>query len=99
MTPAEAVTEYLRQQNINAAIVVDGSADEIVEGLVAAGWTLEEGAVLVAGKRIRVLVPPACLFPCDPDCESGRVHCRWVHEPSHKPGWHSPADCPMKGLK
>jgi hypothetical protein len=31
----------------------------------------------------------ACIQPCDPDCEVGPVHCYWIHEPNHKPGWHS----------
>ena len=37
-----------------------------------------------------------CLIECDPDCESGRIHCYWIHTPSHKEGWHSQEDCPHK---
>jgi len=36
----------------------------------------------------------SCQLPCDPDCESGPVHCWNVHRPSHKPDWHDPATCP-----
>ncbi|HET9973920.1 MAG TPA: hypothetical protein VFQ68_37205 [Streptosporangiaceae bacterium] len=38
----------------------------------------------------------SCLQPCDPDCEAGPVHCYWIHEPNHKPGWHSQEDCPER---
>lgn len=37
---------------------------------------------------IRSRMRPACYDPCDPDCEAGPVHCEWVHQPNHKPGWH-----------
>ena len=40
--------------------------------------------------------PDDCLLDCDPDCESGPRHCWWIHQPSHKRGWHSPADCPHR---
>jgi hypothetical protein len=39
---------------------------------------------------------PGCFQSCDPDCEAGPAHCHWVHEPNHKPGWHSQADCPIR---
>jgi hypothetical protein len=38
----------------------------------------------------------SCMQPCDPDCEVGPVHCVWVHQPNHKPGWHSPENCPER---
>jgi hypothetical protein len=39
---------------------------------------------------------PACIQPCDADCEVGPAHCYWVHELNHKPGWHSQDDCPIR---
>lgn len=41
-----------------AVIVVDGSADQVIAGMLAAGWTLQEGTDYVAGKRIRFLSLP-----------------------------------------
>jgi hypothetical protein len=38
---------------------------------------------------------PECAVLCDEDCEAGAAHCRWVHEPSFKPGWHGAEDCPL----
>jgi hypothetical protein len=42
------------------------------------------------------LAKPECIQPCDPDCEAGPAHCDWIHEPNHKPGWHSRDDCPVR---
>ena len=95
MSDAEEIVRHLKEHNASGAIVVDGPADDIIAGMVSAGWTLEEGQFLVGGKRIRYIRPPACLFPCDDDCESGPAHCYWIHVPRHKAGWHSPEDCPM----
>lgn len=54
------MAEHLRDCTpARAAIVVDGSADEIIAGLAAAGWTLAERTDYVAGKRIRFVTPPA----------------------------------------
>ena len=52
--------------------------------------TREAGAVIRLPAR-----KPECFQPCDPDCEAGPAHCYWIHEPNHKPGWHSPDDCPV----
>lgn len=41
-----------------AAIVVDGSADDVIAQMTAAGWTLDERVDHVAGKRIRFLKMP-----------------------------------------
>ena len=57
-TPAEQFAQHLRDDGAQAAIVVDGSADDVVAELVAAGWTLEERVDLVAGKRIRFMRMP-----------------------------------------
>lgn len=55
----ELIVEHLREcLDAKAAIVVGGSADEIVADLLAAGWTLEERVDYVAGKRIRTLRLP-----------------------------------------
>jgi hypothetical protein len=37
---------------------------------------------------------PGCVEPCGFGCEIGPAHCAWLHEPSHKPGWHGPDECP-----
>lgn len=59
VTGADAVAEHLSQcTDAQAAIVVDGSADEVIAGLMAAGWTAYERTDYVAGKRIRFLSPP-----------------------------------------
>jgi hypothetical protein len=63
-----------------AAVVVDGSADDIVAGMVAAGWTLGGRVDRVAGKRIRFLTPPPDYDLTaegagpllDPDCRDGK---------------------------
>ena len=56
---AEDLAEHLTEcAKADAAIVVDGSADDIVAELVSAGWTLHDRTELVAGKRIRYLQPP-----------------------------------------
>lgn len=56
---ADAVAEHLAEcTGAKAAIVVDGSADDVVAKLLAAGWTLDERTDLVAGKRIRFLRMP-----------------------------------------
>jgi hypothetical protein len=58
--PAGTVAEHAaRCLGVDAAIVVDGNADEIIERLVAAGWTLDTRVDQLAGKRIRTVVPPA----------------------------------------
>jgi hypothetical protein len=42
---------------------------------------------------------PECAALCDEDCEAGPAHCVWVHEPSHKPGWHGPGECPFARMQ
>lgn len=44
-----------------------------------------------------IFKPGECEARCDDECELGPVHCRWAHEPDHKPGWHSAQDCPVFG--
>jgi hypothetical protein len=39
------------------------------------------------------LAAETCPDPCDDDCEIGPEHCLWHHQPSHKRGWHDPAEC------
>ena len=56
----ETVAEHLANcTDAKAAIVVDGSADDVIAQMTAAGWTLEERVDHVAGKRIRFLKMPA----------------------------------------
>lgn len=57
--PADAVADHVAEcTDARAAIVVDGSADDVVARMIAAGWTLEERVDLVGGKRIRFLQAP-----------------------------------------
>lgn len=59
-SPAAALAEHLAGcVGADAAIVVDGSGNDTIARLVAAGWTLDEGAEHVLGKRIRTIHPPA----------------------------------------
>lgn len=61
-SPADVITDHLtRCTDTQAALVVDGNADQIVVDLIAAGWTLEERVDEVAGKRIRFMRLPAAL--------------------------------------
>jgi hypothetical protein len=61
MSDADALVEHLTDcRNASAAIVVDGNGDDVVAGLLAAGWTYT-GVEQVAGKRVRYLTPPAGL--------------------------------------
>jgi hypothetical protein len=56
----QAVVDHLtRVHPVGASLVVDGSADEQIACLVAAGWTVDTQADFVGGKRIRYLHPPA----------------------------------------
>lgn len=58
--PAEIVAGHLTQcTDAQAAIVVDGNADDIIARLLADGWTWSERpAEYGFGKRIRYLCPP-----------------------------------------
>lgn len=59
VTEADAVVEHMAQcTDARAALVVDGSADQVIADLAAAGWTVYERVDYVAGKRIRFLSPP-----------------------------------------
>jgi len=54
----EALVEHLKEcRQVDAAVVADGDATELVERLIAEGWTYE-GVEYLAGKRVRYLVPP-----------------------------------------
>jgi hypothetical protein len=54
----EALVEHLKHcREVDAAIVADGNADELVASLIEQGWTYE-GTEYVEGKRVRYLVPP-----------------------------------------
>lgn len=59
MSPAEVVAEHIAEcTDAQAAIVVDGNADEIVQRLQEAGWGISERVDIVAGKRIRFMTLP-----------------------------------------
>lgn len=60
---ASALVEHLAQcRGVDAAIVADGNADDLVDQLLTQGWTYE-GVEYVAGKRVRYLVPPTGVLP------------------------------------
>jgi hypothetical protein len=57
--PVNELVEHLRDcLKADAAIVKDGSADDVVAELLAAGWTLDSEVTYMAGKRIRMMHPP-----------------------------------------
>jgi hypothetical protein len=56
--PADEIARYVKDSGAVGALVVDGNADDMIAGLVAAGWTLQEGAAMVGGKRVRFICPP-----------------------------------------
>lgn len=81
----EALVEHLKEcRQVDAAIVQDGNADELVARLIGEGWTYE-GVEYVAGKRVRYLVPPAgvLLHGTRPDDEDGLER-----RPEDPEGWH-----------
>jgi hypothetical protein len=47
------------KERVDAAIVQqEGSADDLIERLVAEGWTLDPGEEHIGGKRVRTLRVP-----------------------------------------
>lgn len=62
-TGAEALAEHLVEcREVDAAVVVDGNADELVAKMLAEGWTYG-GVEYVQGKRVRYLAPPPGWMP------------------------------------
>jgi hypothetical protein len=58
-SPASQLADHLAEcRKADALVVVDGNADQIIADMIAAGWTLAEGAEVVGGKRIRMMTPP-----------------------------------------
>ena len=56
-SPQRLADHLVNCRKVDAAVVVNGSADDLVAQMIAAGWTYE-GAEYVEGKRVRYLVPP-----------------------------------------
>lgn len=55
----DAVVDHLKDcRDGQAAIVCDGSGDDVIETMVNAGWTLDDRVDHVGGKRIRTLNAP-----------------------------------------
>lgn len=52
------IAEHMKTRGVSSAVVVDGSADDIIARFTAEGWELDEGTDYVSGKRIRYLRPP-----------------------------------------
>lgn len=62
---AEELADHLKNcRGVDAVIAGDGNLDEVVNTLIAAGWTFD-GVEYVEGKRCRYLVPPAGWSPED----------------------------------
>lgn len=60
---AKELAEHLKDcRQVDAAVVVDGNADDLVARLLADGWVYE-GVEYVMGKRVRYLVPPPGVIP------------------------------------
>ena len=58
-SPAARLAAHLAEcTDAQAALVVDGSADATIAKMIAAGWTLRDGAEIAEGKRIRFLEAP-----------------------------------------
>lgn len=59
---AEVLADHIRdcRPDLKGLVVMQsGSADEIVERMLAEGWTYAADTEHVAGKRIRTLQPPS----------------------------------------
>ena len=62
---AEELADHLANcRKVDAAVVVDGSADQLVAQLMAEGWRYA-GVEHVEGKRVRYLRPPPDWKPED----------------------------------
>jgi hypothetical protein len=58
-SPAGQLVDHLAEcRKADALIVVDGNGDQVIADMIAAGWTRDDGAEVVGGKRIRVMHPP-----------------------------------------
>jgi hypothetical protein len=57
--PAAALADHLSGcRKPDGVIVVDGDGDAVVAELIAAGWTPGDSGEVIAGKRVRMMVPP-----------------------------------------
>lgn len=59
-SPVEELADHLAA-SCDAAIVVDGNADAVIERMLAAGWTWTEGRgteIIGGTKRVRYLTAP-----------------------------------------
>lgn len=55
---AQELADHLKNcRKTDFVVAGDGNLDEVVETLLAAGWT-PDGIEYVEGKRVRYLVPP-----------------------------------------
>jgi hypothetical protein len=62
----EIIAQHLKDCTpAKAAVIVDGSADDLIAGMTAAGWLLGERVDRIAGKRIRFLTVPYRRPCCD----------------------------------
>lgn len=62
---AEELADHLKNcRDVDAVIAGDGNLDEVVNTMIAAGWTFD-GVEYVEGKRVRYLVPPPGWIPED----------------------------------
>jgi hypothetical protein len=62
---AGRLADHLKNcRGVDAVIAGDGNLDEVVNTMIAAGWTFN-GVEYVEGKRVRYLVPPPGWRPED----------------------------------
>lgn len=88
LDPVEALVEHLKEcRQVDAAIVADGDATELVDELVAAGWTYE-GTEYVEGKRVRYLVPPPGVVLSETHSTRPSEVDTLPSSPEDPPGWH-----------
>jgi len=64
MGAAELVDHLKGCRKVDAVITGDGNLDDVVNTLIAAGWT-SDGVEYVDGKRLRYLIPPPGTDPED----------------------------------
>lgn len=55
----DRLVDHLQAKGDPCIVAHEGSADEVVATMLAAGWTLSDEVEYVSGKRIRTLVAPS----------------------------------------
>ena len=91
--PERLVAHLVECREVDAAVVADGDASDLVAALIEQGWTYE-GVEYIEGKRVRYLVPPPGVLLDRPEPEPPAVG-PWPSEvdtlpssPEDPPGYH-----------